>query len=34
MLAGPAYVEWTDPQVLLQRHKAVLGRAAKAQVFF
>jgi hypothetical protein len=33
MLAGPAYVEWTDAQVLLRRHKIVLIQAAKAQVF-
>ena len=34
MLAGPAYVEWTDPQVLLQRHKAVLGPGRQSTGIF
>ena len=34
MLAGPAYVEWSDAQVLLQRHKTLWTQIAETQVFF
>ena len=34
MLAGPAYVEWTDAQVLLQRHKAVLDPGRQSAGIF
>jgi hypothetical protein len=33
MLAGPAYVEWTDAKVLLQRHKKPQARAGESQAF-
>jgi hypothetical protein len=34
MLAGPAYVEWADAQVLLQRHKAVLDPGRQSAGIF
>jgi hypothetical protein len=34
MLAAPDYVEWTDAQVLLQRHKMALGPAWRSVGIF
>jgi hypothetical protein len=34
MLAGPAYVEWADAQVLLQRHKSVLDPGCQSTGIF
>ena len=34
MLAGPAYVEWTDAQVLLQRHKNCPGPGPPKHRYF